>query len=118
MASPPVLALPAAFSGDWWDETQWAVFMALVDAVVLPVVAESQAADEKSHQKISDVEFERAYQEAQASMTEPPSREVFARYLAERASDNPAFVDAVRRSVADIPPSARKMLGGVLWALS
>jgi len=51
-------------------------------------------------------------------MSQPPSLDVFAAYLAERASDNPAFVRSVRRVVEDVPPSLRTQLGQALSSLS
>src|SRR4051812_7240712 len=97
-------------SGDLWNETQWRVFFALLDAVVLPVVVQSHLTDRNNQKKISADEFDQVFNDAQASMTEAPTREDFAAYLAERTSSNPAFAAAVRRTVADVPPSLKKQL--------
>jgi len=118
LSHPNAPDLPEAPAGTWWDETQWRVFMSLLDAVTSPVVSESEVTDKKNQKKISAAEFDQAYGDARSSSTEPPSRAIFAAYLAERASDNPAFAQCVRRVVEEVPPSMQKQLGGVLSALS
>jgi len=59
-SGPNAPALPEAPAGDWWDETQWRVFLCLLDTVMLPVVAEPYLTDKKDQKKISAAEFDRA----------------------------------------------------------
>ena len=115
---PIPLALYDPPAGDWWSETQWNVFMSLIEAVVLPIVSESDITDKRKQKKISQAEFNQALGYAQSSMAKAPTPEVFAAYLSERALDNPDFVRTVRRVLGDTPPSLRNSLGSVLSLLS
>lgn len=129
----PSLAPPP--TGDWWDETQWAVLLSLLDAVLAPVVAtgdarvkqqeENKAAPADSLQfnrvsfkRLPKTEFDSAVAGARAAVTNPPDAALVADYLADRASDNPKFLMGVRRTLSGVSPKDRGDLGGLLTTLS
>jgi len=114
--SPPALRDPP--SGDWWDETQWGVFISLLEAVLAPVVAASDVADKRTQKKISDAEYERAYARIARTTADAPDRDLFRAFLRERPTENPAFLHCVRRTLSNVPAVERKKLGDALTTLS
>lgn len=92
--------------------------MSLLDATIPSITAASNKKDDKTELGIADVEFNEIVTKAQASVVKKPAVEDLTAYLAERASDDPAFCIAVRRILSTVPAPARNQLGGILYALS
>ncbi|KAK3692226.1 hypothetical protein B0T22DRAFT_531748 [Podospora appendiculata] len=110
--------LPPPPTGDWFDETQWAVLLALLDAVIPSITAETDVQDAKAQQALPDAHFDELVGRAQASMVEPPSADVLKSYFEDRPSTQPWFLYAVKRTLDTVPDPVRKQLGSVLSALS
>ncbi|CAK7204372.1 hypothetical protein SEUCBS139899_007128 [Sporothrix eucalyptigena] len=141
MASPktrtapdtPLLA-PAPL-GDWWDDTQWAVFMSLLDAVLAPVVAtgdvriEQQKNANAAHadnlpfnrstfKRVPKTELDIAVAKTRDAFITPPDTSAIVDCLADRASDNPKFLMGVRRTLNGVSLKDKSDLGGLLTLLS
>ncbi|KAK0621354.1 hypothetical protein B0T17DRAFT_533772 [Bombardia bombarda] len=114
--SPPGMPPPPA--GEFFDETQWAVLLAVLDAVVPSIMAATDVKDGMAQQGIPDGEFSALVERTQTCMVEPPSAQSLKAYLADRPSADPGYVTAVRRTLSTVPDGARRKLGGVLSALS
>lgn len=116
---PPSLA-PAP-TGDWWDAKQWTVLLSLVDAVLSPVVAADSPAGSSDRHRVRCLpraDFDATVARVRAAVVDPPDAALVAAYLADRPSDNPVFVEGVKRSLARQTPASRKLLGNVLTLLS
>jgi hypothetical protein len=111
---PPLPDVPAT---DFWNETQWAVYFALIDAAVPSVASESSLENGASQLRISDQEFTQAYTQLQASLLDPPSPEDLKAFLAERPVDDPMFIRNNQRTVCTLPSSEQRKLGAVLSLL-
>lgn len=92
--------------------------MSLLDATIPSITAVSNKKDDKTQLGLADAEFKEIVTNAQASVVKKPAVEDITAYLAERASDDPAFCCAMRRTLSTVPASARNQLGAVLYALS
>lgn len=114
--TPP--ALPPVPSGDYFNETQWTVLMAILDAVIPSIAAASTVTDEKTHRSVDDGEFKSATSLGQSKLVSPLSDAALKAYLEDRPSASPEFMDILRRTLSTIPPPARNKLGSVLHALS
>jgi len=118
MVGPKPPALQAAPSGDFWNETQWAVLASLMDAFVPSFVPESRLRDRKTQVKLSDAEYMRITDTLVRYGGPDPSQESFDKYMRDTVSDHPAAMEGVRRTLAGFPSSSRKELGGVLALLA
>lgn len=111
--------MPDAPTGDYFNETQWAVLMALADAVVPSIAAESKVTNEKVQRRMPDQEYQKIIQSNKGSIIAAPGDEsLFQEYLDDRPSKHPAFLDHCRRTLSNVPASDRKQLATVLSALS
>jgi hypothetical protein len=103
---------------DFFNETQWSVFLSLIDAAVPSLVPESKRKDEKSERAVPDGEYQTAVKTTRTAVAESPDEATVAAYLAELPSKNPATVHALCRSLNGITAAARNQLGGVLSTLA
>ncbi|EFX04185.1 long-chain fatty alcohol dehydrogenase [Grosmannia clavigera kw1407] len=120
--SPRPLSLAPAPSGDWWDESQWAVLLALLDAVLSPIVAADTASstglNRRNAKCLSRADFDATVAHVRAAVIDPPDAALVASYLADRPSDHPVFVQGIKRTLAGQSPASRKQLGDVLALLT
>lgn len=116
--TPPGLPPLPPGHGDYFTETQWTVLMSLLDAAIPSITAASNKNDDKTQIGLADAEFNEIVSKAQASVVKKPAVEDITAYLAERASDDPAFCVAVRRTLSTVSAAARTQLGAILFALS
>ena len=116
MPSPPVL--PALPLTDFWDETQWAVFLALVEAVIPSISPESCLEDPHHQIRISDHEFQEAFEDAVGPLSERVTVEKFKTLLADRPTTDKAFVENIKRSIEKLPVQQRTQLGNFCNTLS
>ncbi len=132
--APNVPQLAPAPCGEWWNDTQWAVLLSLLDAVLAPIAAsgDARSSEPKAAKAPADgLEFERASVQqlpkseldtavarARNAMAKPPAEDLVAEYLVARASDDPQFLIVTRRTLLGVAPRTRKDLGGLLSILS
>jgi hypothetical protein len=107
--------LPAT---DFWNETQWAVFMSLMDAALPAIGPKSAVQDSRIRVQIPDRELDALFERLANTVADPPSKEDFTAYLGERCVDDVAFVETCKRNVCSLPPSTLKELGGLCTMLS
>ncbi|CAK7216507.1 hypothetical protein SBRCBS47491_002854 [Sporothrix bragantina] len=132
---PNTPKLAPAPLGDWWDDTQWAVALSLLDAVLAPVVATGDARIEQqktskaapadklqfnrsSFKRLPKAEFDAAVARTQEAFITPPETSVIVECLADRASDNPNFLMGVRRTLNGVSLKDKNDLGGLLTLLA
>ncbi len=115
---PLVPELPDLPPTDFFNETQWAVLFALMDATLPALTLESEVRDEHKQSAISEAQFRDALALARGQMVEPPSEELLKKYLEDMPSSYPGFVVGIKRTLANVPDAGRKQLGAVLYALS
>jgi hypothetical protein len=118
ITAPRWPGLPEPPSGDFFNETQWAVLMSLIDAVLPSLVPESKLTDQSTQKAIPDKDYQKAIKTIQTTVAEAPDEGTISAYLSEIPSENTAFLHALRRCLSGIPASGRNQLGGVLSALS
>lgn len=99
---------------DFWKESTWTVLFAILDAATPPVVVESSLTDKHNQFKISQKQYEEAYEHVRWSMTDPPELDKFKEYLRARPSDDPRFVQNVKRVLSNLSFDDRKRLAGSL----
>jgi hypothetical protein len=110
------VAPPALLGAEYFTDTQWKVWYALMDAVT-PSIMVGESLDNKQHNAVTATELDSIYESLQARMTNPPSRADFARFLAERPSETQQMRDMHTRAMRTLGPDAIKQLGGILSLL-
>ena len=115
---PMVPELPDLPPTDFWNETQWNVLFALMDAAVPALTLESEVKDEHKQLAISEAQFRDALALARDQMVEPPSEELLKKYLEDMPSSHPGFIVGIKRTLSNVPDVSKKQLGAVLYALS
>lgn len=117
--SPNEPGMPEPPSGDFFNETQWAVLLALADAVIPSITPESRVTDEKIQRCLPDQEYHAFVQFNKDKIDGAPGDEsLLEALLDDRPSKHPAFLHHCRRTLSSLPGPARKQLGGVLSALA
>lgn len=115
-ATPIPIALPELPLFDFFNEIQWDVLNALVDAVVPSITPESSVKEKTAQIVVGDDEFKAMLERTLKSLS--PSKHVdeasVRGFLLERPSENPVFVENLMRSLANVPPSAQQKLAGFL----
>ncbi|GKT53678.1 long chain fatty alcohol oxidase [Colletotrichum tofieldiae] len=112
------LQLPALPTSDFWNETQWAVLMSLLEAVLPSISRPATLSDTTNQVRVSEAEYAAALQLVQNTMTKPPSEEKFQEYLAYNPAKEPRFVESITRTLAAMPAGAQRQLGGAMGALA
>ncbi|SPO02745.1 related to long chain fatty alcohol oxidase [Cephalotrichum gorgonifer] len=114
--SPPALSsLP---STDFWDETQWAVLLAIMEAAVPAIASESTIKDKHNQIRIPDAEFENIFKRVENTVADPPSKETLRDFLEERCTTDLVYIDTCKRTLCSFPPEAKRRLGGILKLLT
>jgi hypothetical protein len=116
--SPTSPALPGLPSVEFWNDTQWTVFMSLVDAVLPSIVTEATLTDKAHQVQISDADYSAAYEQLKRSMANAPSEKDFRSYLQFCPSKDPVFIKNYKRSLATLPSDIQKKLAGSLSLLA
>ncbi|KAI1491810.1 long chain fatty alcohol oxidase [Biscogniauxia mediterranea] len=126
-SSPPppppahvAVPLPPPPDTSFFNETQWQVWFALLDAAVPSIVSDADDAGGKERRRrtrgAACCRISADALDAHFAKT-PLSRADFDDYLAERVADTPAFRDAVARTLSSVSPDMRKALGKMLSLL-
>ena len=102
-----------------FNEAHWDVLFAIFDAVVPAIVVQDEAPLLKRGDRlvVSTEEFNNLYESLKKQLINPPSRDLFREYLADRASQNALFVKIVRESVSRMPPRVSSQLRFILGLL-
>ncbi|KAK4652825.1 hypothetical protein QC762_0077180 [Podospora pseudocomata] len=124
LSSPKEIPLPDSI--DFLSESQWAVFMALMDTIapaILPpksiASSDNNAPDDKSVLRLSQQEYAAAASEIRAAVSpHEVTAETIESYLRERPSDNPMFEKIMKLVLSGLPPSKKRELKILLSVLS
>ncbi|KAK8137239.1 hypothetical protein PG984_005179 [Apiospora sp. TS-2023a] len=119
-----VIPISDAPPGTFFDETQWRVLYSLMDTVIPSIAASDDVnGDSKGLVKYDDRQIvpndvlEAHYQKLQRCLPQPPSRDAFTAYLAEKPSTIQDFRNHLTRTLSTLSPAARNQLGAVLYLL-
>lgn len=118
----PIAPIPTALSTilptSYWDESQWAVMLAIMEAAMPAFAPQSTIEDEHNQIRISDAEFEDIFKRLERTVVDPPSKESLREYLAKRCMDDPIYVEDCKRTLGSLKPAQHEQLGGVLKLLT
>lgn len=109
---------PQPLDGGFWDETQWAVFMAFMDTIVPAVVPKSLLADKESQLGIPDVQYSAVAETAQDTAVEKRDEGSIKAFLEDRPSTNLLVRATMVHLIARLSPVQRDKLGAFLSRLS
>lgn len=115
-ARPVPTALPAAPDTGYFTKTQWAVYFALAEAALPPIVPQSKLTDKANQIRITDHEYQVAFDKTQ-TLAVPPTRSLFDAYLSEPITQNAQFIDVTHRMVGSLYLPAKKQFGDGLSLL-
>lgn len=110
--------LPDLPSDDFWTQTQWAVFMAIMDSVIPAIVSKSRLTDKLGQRGIPDLEYAALMRTSQDTVLETRDAAVLRAFLEDKPSKNPAFHGLLLRTLFRLPVKQRAGLGVILSALS
>lgn len=116
--APRCPALPGLPPEGFWTDTQWVVFMAIMDTIVPAVVSKSSLVDKQGQLGISDAQYSSVTKMAKTTVLGRPSEDSLKLFMEDKPS-NQAAVRAVQlRILARLPTKQRDGLGRLLSALS
>ena len=115
--APIPTGLSSLVSTDFWDEAQWSVLFAIMEAVMPAVASQSTIKDKHNQIRITDAEFEDVYKRLAKTVVDPPSKDALRVFLAERCMDDPEYVETCKRMLSSFPPEKNEQLGSVLKVL-
>lgn len=121
-AGPKVPDL-AELPSDFWTPTQWGVFLSLADAVLAPVVPQSELEDKAAQIRMPDDQFSQLLDVFGAAAARPRdakgNRDLARAVLKDSFSTNPALTGHLKRSIsATVHHRLRTLIGVLLSALS
>ncbi|OLN81826.1 Long-chain-alcohol oxidase FAO2-like protein 2 [Colletotrichum chlorophyti] len=109
---------PVLPTSDFWTETQWTVFMSLLEAVLPSISRPATLSDKANQVRVSEADYAAALKLVQNTMKNPPSEEKFQEYLAHNPAKEPSFRDCVTRTMAALPSAAQRQLGAAMAGLA
>lgn len=112
------LVLPALAPTAFWDEAQWKVWWAFMEAIVPSIREASEISDDARQVSISKQELSNVLGFAQANIPSPPSDDKLKEWLDYCAAEDPAFRQTLMRTLTAFPDAMQRGLGGVLSLLS
>lgn len=118
LKAPRSLGRPKQVDDGFWDETQWAVFMAVMDTIVPAIVSKSSLADKTGQLGIPDVQYSTTLKEAQATVMEKSDRQCLEAFMSDRPSTNNAVRASLVHIISRLSPLQRARLGGFMSRLS
>ncbi|KAK1595320.1 GMC oxidoreductase [Colletotrichum navitas] len=112
------LQLPVLPVNNLWNETQWAVLMSLLEAVLPSISLPATLSDPTNQICVSGADYAAALQLVRNTMKNPPSEEKFLEYLAHSPAKEPKFVDSIKRTMASLPAGSQRQLAGAMSTLA
>lgn len=116
--APRCPALPELPPDGFWTETQWAVYMALMDTIVPAVVSKSALTDKEGQLGIPDAQYSSVIKTAQATVLARKDEDSLRAFLEDKPSCHPEIRAVQLRIAARLPAKQRAGLGGLLSSLS
>lgn len=116
--APESPALPALPPDDFWSETEWAVFNALLNAIIPSVVPRSALTDKEGQLAIPDGEYSAVMARARATTLESQDALSLKAFMEDKASTHPAVREVSLRIAARLSDVQKDGLRRVLKLLS
>ncbi|KUI56253.1 Long-chain-alcohol oxidase FAO2 [Cytospora mali] len=116
--APRCPVLPEAPANVFWTETQWTVFMTIMDTIVPTLVSKPALTDKKGQLGIDDVLYSSAMKTARATVLERSDEDSLRAFMEEKPSDQSAVRDIQVRIVSGLSTKQKDGLGGLLSLLS
>lgn len=118
LKAPQCPDLPALPSDGFWSETQWAVFMAIMDTIVPSVVPKSSLTDKQGQLGVPDSEYLAASKTTHNIAVEVSGDDALRAYFEDRPSTNLAVRGVMIRRIALLPIKQQEGLGKLMSSLS
>lgn len=116
--APECPALPALPPDDFWSETEWAVFNAILDTIVPAVVSKSSLTDKEGQLAIPDGEYSAVMARARATTLQSHDEESLKAFMEVKASTSPAVRQVSLRIAARLSYVQKDGLRRLLKSLS
>lgn len=116
--APRCPALPELPDDGFWTETQWAVYMSIMDTIVPAVVAKSSLTDKEGQLGIPDVRYSSVIKMARATVLERTDEDSLRAFMEDKPSYHPGIRAIQLRIAARLPAKQRAGLGTLLSSLS
>ncbi|KAK2604864.1 hypothetical protein N8I77_007759 [Diaporthe amygdali] len=116
--APQSPALPELPPLDFWSETEWAVFNAILDTIVPAVVSMSSLTHKEGQLGISDDEYSAVMGKARATTLESRDEASLKAFMEDKASTHPAVREVSLRIAARLSVAQRDGLKRLLKSLS
>lgn len=116
--APESPALPALPPDDFWSETEWAVFNAILDTIVPAVVPKSALTDKEAQLAIPDGEYSAVLAKAKATTLESQDEVSLKAFMEDKTSTHPAVREVSLRIAARLSDVQRDGLRRLLKLLS
>lgn len=116
--APESPALPALPPDDFWSETEWAVFHAILDTIVPAVVSKSSLTDREGQLAIPDGEHSALMAKARATTLKSQDDESLKAFMEDKVSTSPAVRQVSLRIAARLSDVQKDGLRRLLKSLS
>lgn len=116
--TPQSPALPELPPLDFWSETEWAVFNAILDTIVPAVVSMSSLTQKEGQLGIPDDEYSAVMGKARATTLESRDEASLKAFMEDKASTHPAVREVSLRIAARLSVAQRDGLKRLLKSLS
>lgn len=116
--APESPALPALPPDDFWSETEWAVFNAILDTIVPAIVSKSALTDKEGQLAIPDGEYSAVIAKAKATTLKSQDEVSLRAFMEDKASTHAAVREVSLRIAARLSDVQRDGLRRVLKLLS
>ncbi|KAF7548098.1 hypothetical protein G7046_g8793 [Stylonectria norvegica] len=111
---PVPTSLPELPSSSFFNESQWDVLNALVDAVFPCIIAESAIKDKAYQIPVADEVLKQIIEQAAKVALPSTTEETLQDFLEYRPSQDPRFVENLIRTLSHTPQDRQKALAGFL----
>ncbi|POS71031.1 long chain fatty alcohol oxidase [Diaporthe helianthi] len=116
--APESPALPALPPDDFWSETEWAVFNAILDAIVPAVVSKSSLVDRQGQLAVPDGDYSAVMSTARATTLQSRDEASLKAFMEDKASTHPAVREVSLRIAARLSDVQKDGLKRLLKSLS
>lgn len=116
--APESPALPALPPDDFWTETEWAVFNAILDTIVPAVVPRSSLVDRQGQLAIPDGDYSAVMSTAKATTLQSQDEPSLKAFMEDKTSTHPAVREVSLRIAARLSDVQRDGLKRLLRSLS
>lgn len=118
IVAPHCPALPELPPDDFWSDTEWAVFNAILDTIVPAVVSKSSLTDKEGQLAIPDGEYSAVFSKARATTLESQDEPSLKALMEDKASTHAAVREVSLRIAARLTVVQRDGLKRLLKSLS